>query len=116
MVVVPQLAAERGQAEHIVQVERIVSIIVMVIFLADFAVPEPERRYGKLERQGQRSGPWFKELGPLVSDSFDNGGVRDTLEEIIEHDPLVMLSHQRSCIVERATTVYERVVGPQEGN
>jgi hypothetical protein len=110
---VAQLAAEGGEGEQQPQRGR-VEVEVEVVGVPDHGVAEAEPGHGELERQEERLGQGVVE--PVAGDdAVDDRRVGDPLEEVVEHDVLVMLAHQPPRLLEAPALVDQAVVGLEEG-
>jgi hypothetical protein len=97
----PQLAAEGGEGEQQAQVSRggagvaaavEVEVEVEVVVVADQGVAEPVGGHGEFKGQEVRLGQGVIDLVPVGQDVVDDGGVGDPLEEVLNHDVLVVLA------------------------
>jgi hypothetical protein len=71
--------------------------------------------HGELQRQEERLGQRVIDLVALLEDAVDDGGVGDPIEEVLDHDVLVVLAQQPPCLGEGAALVDQPVVGLEEG-
>jgi hypothetical protein len=110
---VAQLAAEGGEGEQQPQRGR-VEVEVEVVGVPDHGVAEAEPGHGELERQEERLGQGVVE--PVAGDdAVDDRRVGDPLEEVVDHDVLVVPAHQPPRLLEAPALVDQAVVGLEEG-
>jgi hypothetical protein len=111
---VAQLAAEGGEGEQ--QPEGGVGEVeVEIVGVPDHGVAEAEPGHGELERQEERLGLGVVEAVAAGDDGVHDRRVGDPLEEVVEHDVLVVLAHQPACLLEGPALVDQAVVGLEEG-
>ena len=89
----------------------------MAVSCAHFAVTKSIRSNRELQRHVKGFIGSREKFRALVYDPFYDTGIADLLQEVIQHDALIMLSKDFSCLFEVALSLVDNsVVGSKESN